>query len=111
MGVDKEGNLGIVAASSTDETDLGVLLWMHRVSDPPDVFKGPTMVVGGTQPYTCQSDKSLVQMGNAVGVLTMRDPHDGTKLWTSQQWSNDSRPCVWNTRIIEYQLDAGALPE
>ncbi len=28
----------------------------------------------------------------------------GMKLWTSQQWANDARPCVWNTRIVEYQI-------
>ena len=42
---------------------------------------------------------------NAAGVLTALDPLDGTKLWTTGHWSNDATPCVWNTRIVEYQID------
>jgi hypothetical protein len=48
----------------------------------------------------------MMNMGNTVGILTTRDPADGTKLWTSQQWSNDASPCVFNTRIVEYQVAA-----
>jgi hypothetical protein len=43
-------------------------------------------------------------VGNAAGVLTTLDPLDGTKLWTTEHWSNDATPCVWNTRIVEYQI-------
>ena len=39
--------------------------------------------------------------------MTALDPQDGSKLWTSEQWSNDATRCVWNTRIVEYQI-AGA---
>ena len=39
-----------------------------------------------------------------IRFLTVRDPADGTKLWTTQQWSNDATRCVWKTRIIEYQI-------
>jgi aspartyl/asparaginyl beta-hydroxylase (cupin superfamily) len=45
-------------------------------------------------------------MSNSVGVLTALDPSDGTKLWTTEQYSNDAARCVWNTRIVEYQVAA-----
>ncbi|HEY2012584.1 MAG TPA: hypothetical protein VGH38_03735 [Bryobacteraceae bacterium] len=45
-------------------------------------------------------------MGIAVGVLIALDPVDGTKLWTTGQWSNDAARCVWNTRIVEYRVTA-----
>ena len=106
VGVDAVGNIGIVAVSSTASTDLSVLLWTHRKADPPNSFKGPTMIVSGTQPYTCLNTKNMVTIGNAVGVLTALDPLDGASLWTTQQWSNDATPCVWDTRIVQYQIDA-----
>jgi hypothetical protein len=105
IGVDDHGNLGIVAASSNAQSNLSVLIWTHRVSGAPDSFKGPTTIIAGTKPYTCQGDKVVVPIGNSVGILTMRDPLDASRLWTTQQWSNDSRPCVWNTRIIQYQIE------
>jgi hypothetical protein len=108
IGVDNQGNLGIVAASASAKSSLGVLLWIRRVSDPLDSFKGPTTIIAGTQPYTCESGKNVVPVGNSVGILTLRDPLDGSKLWTTQQWSNDAKPCVWNTRIVQYQVSAGA---
>jgi len=104
IGVDAAGNMGIVASSSTATTDMSVLLWTHRKDDPSGTFTGPITVVAGTQPYTCLNARNMVSMGNAVGVLTTRDPKDGSKLWTSQQWSNNADRCVWNTRIIQYQI-------
>ena len=50
----------------------------------------------------------MATIGNAVGVVTALDPLDGTKLWTTQQWGNDATRCVWNTRIVEYQIAAEA---
>jgi hypothetical protein len=41
-----------------------------------------------------------------AGVLTALDPSDGTKLWTTHQYANDAAPCVWNTRIVEYEVGA-----
>ena len=52
-------------------------------------------------------DQKTMNLGSTVGIPTVRDTKDGTKLWTSLQWSNDARPCVFNTRIIEYQLTDG----
>jgi hypothetical protein len=46
----------------------------------------------------------MATIGNAAGVLTALDPLDGTKLWTTEQWSNDAARCVWNTRIVEYEI-------
>lgn len=108
IGVDARGNLGIVAMSSTSSSDLSVLLWTRRASDPAGTFQGPTMVAAGTQPYTCLNNNNLSLIGNAAGVLTLRDPRDANKLWTSQQWANDGTRCVWNTRIVEYQIDSNA---
>ena len=104
VGVDAQGNLGIVAESSTANTDLSVLLWTHKKTDAPGLFNGPITVAAGTQPYTCMNNRNLALIGNAVGVLTLSDPADGAKLWTTQQWSHDATPCVWNTRILEYQV-------
>jgi len=107
VGVDAAGNIGIVAESSTSTTDLSLLLWTHRKTDPANMFRGPTTIISGTQPFTCLNTRNMATIGNAVGVLTALDPLDGTKLWTTQQWSNDATRCVWNTRIVEYQI-AGA---
>jgi len=106
VGVDAQGNLGIVAESSTPSTDLSVLLWTHKKSDAANTFAGPVTVARGTQPYTCLNNRNLALLGNAVGVLTALDPRDGTKLWTTQQWSHDATRCVWNTRIVAYQISA-----
>ena len=105
IGIDARGNLGIVAMSSTASTDLSVLLWTRRASDAPGTFQGPTTVVSGTQPYTCLNNNNLALIGNAAGILTLLDPRDRNKLWTTEQWSNDSTRCVWNTRIVEYEVD------
>ena len=104
VGVDAAGNVGIVAASSTTSTDLSLLLWTHRTSDRANAFSGPTTIIAGTQPYTCLNTRNMASIGNAVGILTALDPSDGTKLWTTQQWSKDATRCVWNTRIVEYQI-------
>ena len=104
VGVDSEGNVGIVAASSTSRTNLSVLLWTRRKGDPANAFRGPVTIVSGTQPYTCLNTRNMAFMGSATGVLTALDPADGTKLWTTQQWANDAARCVWNTRIVEYQV-------
>jgi len=103
IGVDNKGNVGIVAASSSPTTDLSILMWTHRTSDPPNVISGPTTVIAGTKPYTCPNKMNLALISSAVGVLTVRDPRDGSKLWTTHQYSGDATPCVWNSRIIEYQ--------
>jgi hypothetical protein len=107
VGVDKAGNVGIVAESSSSATDLSVLLWTHRKTDAPNTFNGPTTIVSGTQPYTCLNTNNFASIGNAAGILTALDPADGAKLWTSQQWSNDAARCVWKTRIVQYQIAGG----
>jgi hypothetical protein len=108
IGVDAHGNLGIAAESSTASTDLSVLLWTHKATDAGNTFAGPTTVALGTQPYTCLNNRNLALIGNAVGVLTLLDPADGTKLWTTQQWSHDATRCIWNTRIVEYEISGRA---
>ena len=103
VGVDAAGNTGIVADSATASTDLSILLWTHPKGDGA-AFSGPTMVIAGTQPYTCLNTRNTATIGNAAGVLTALDPSDGTKLWTTEQWSDDAARCVWKTRIIEYEI-------
>jgi hypothetical protein len=49
VGVDAAGNVGIVAASSTAKTDLSLLLWTRRKSDPANTLTGPTPIVSGTE--------------------------------------------------------------
>lgn len=104
VGVDRDGNIGILAMSSTASTDLSILLWARKITDPPNTFSDPITVVAGTQPYTCLNQRNLALIGNAAGVLTAIDPRDGHKLWSSQQWADDPRRCVWNTRVVEYQI-------
>ena len=104
VGADAAGNLGIVAMSSTVKTDLSILLWTRRKSDPPNSISGPVTVVAGTQPYTCETNTGFASVGNPAGILTSLDPSEGTRLWTTAQWGNDAAPCVWNTRIVSYQI-------
>jgi len=104
VGVDDAGNVGIVAISSTETTDLSILLWTHKKTDPPNTFEGPTTIIAGTEPYTCFPDRKIALLASAVGILTARDPLDGSKLWTTHQWGGDATPCVWMTRIVEYQI-------
>ena len=103
IGVDNKGNVGIVAASSSQANDLSILLWTHRTTDAANAFNPPITVVAGKQPYTCPNNMNLSLIGSAVGMLTVRDPRDGSKLWTTHQYSGDATPCVWDSRIIEYQ--------
>jgi hypothetical protein len=104
VGIDATGSTGIVAESWTPGTNLSVLLWTRRRSDPPNTFQGPQTVVAGTHPYTCDNSHGFATIGNAAGIMTALDPVDGTKLWTTEQWGNDAARCVWNTRIIEYRI-------
>jgi hypothetical protein len=105
VGVDRDGNVAIMAASFTPQTNLSVLLWTRRKTDPPNTFRGPTTVVKGTQPYTCPPADKVTLIGSSVGVLTALDPLDTTKLWTTQQWAGNAKTCAWNTRIVQYQVD------
>jgi hypothetical protein len=41
VGVDSEGNIGILAMSATAKTNLGLLSWSRRKTDPRNAFKGP----------------------------------------------------------------------
>jgi len=104
VGVDARGNVGIVAVSSTASTYLGLLSWARRKTDPPNVFTGPKTIIAGAEPHTCMPNQTVMQIGSTVGIPTALDPLDGTKLWTTQQWSNNASPCVFNTRIVEYQI-------
>lgn len=110
VGVDNEGNIGIIAASSSATMPLSILLWTHRASDPPNSFSPPMTVVAGTQPYTCPNRMNLALIASAVGMLTVRDPLDSSKLWTTHQYSGDATACVWNSRIFEYQLTPSKRP-
>lgn len=104
IGADDAGNLGIVGTSASARTNLSVLLWTRRKDDPANTFSGPATVVAGAHPYTCANERNVSPMGNSVGILTALDPEDRQTLWTTQQWSNDANPCVWNTRIVGYKV-------
>jgi hypothetical protein len=104
VGVDDAGNIGVVATTSNARENLSVRLWTRRQGDPANTFNAPTMIAMGTQPYTCLNRKGLVPMGNSVGTLTGLDPVDRETMWSTQQWSNDAAPCVWNTRIVSYKV-------
>jgi len=103
VGVDAQGNVGILAISSTASTNLSFLLWTHRKTDPPNTVNGPTTVLAGTQPYTCEKDKNFGSIANPAGVDTALDP-DGKTLWVSHHWGNDAAACLWNTRIVAYGI-------
>ena len=51
-------------------------------------------------PCTTFSPNPLI-FANAVGVSTVRDPKDPTRLWTTHQYGESSAPGVWATRIFE----------
>jgi hypothetical protein len=114
VGVDSQGNVGVVASSSTSATYLGVVMWWRTKADAPNTFHGPTTIAAGTQPYTCMKDHTLdsgqtyyIMMGTSVGILTARDPRDPNKLWTTQQYSDNAAPCVYSTRILQYDIASG----
>jgi hypothetical protein len=110
IGVDATGNIGITAVSWTPTTHLSILLWTRRASDPPNSMSGPITVVAGTHAYTCEADRPYASVENPAGVTTALDPSDGTKLWVSHQWASSATRCVWNTRIVEFQVAAPARP-
>jgi hypothetical protein len=99
IGATLNGNLGIVAASVGAAIDPSILMWTHATTDVPSTLNGPSMVMAGTQPDTCIA--SPISFASAVGISTVRDPLDPTKLWTTHQYSNSASPCVWATRVIE----------
>jgi hypothetical protein len=105
VGIDGMGNTGVVAVSSNASSDLSVLLWTRRKSDPPNTFRGPTTVTSGTQPFTCLNTRDMATIGNAAGVQTSLDPLDRMRLWTTQQYGGDAARCVWTTRIVAYRVD------
>jgi hypothetical protein len=51
-------------------------------------------------------NQNMMLIGSTVGILTVRDPLDPMRLWTSQQWGNSAKPCVFTTRIVGYQIDS-----
>jgi hypothetical protein len=102
VGLDSNGNVGIAAAAMSATIDPSIRLWGHRASDPANAIVGPITVIDGTQPYTCINNP--VGFATAVGLTTVRDPLDGTKLWTTQQYGESGTACVWNTRIFQYQV-------
>src|SRR5262249_22289869 len=99
-------NVGITAVSWSPTTNLSILLWTHRLADPPNVINGPTTIIAGTQPYTCEPDRSYANVENPAGVVTALDPGDRTTLWVSHQWANSAARCVWNTRLIQYRIES-----
>jgi hypothetical protein len=107
IGVDNQGNVGIVAASASSAAYLSILLWTHRAADPGGVITGPMTVVSGTKPYTCPNNLNLAMIASAVGMMTVQDPLDRSRLWTTHQYAADATPCVWNSRIIEYRPSSG----
>jgi hypothetical protein len=106
VGVDRAGNVGIVASTAAANENLGVALWTRRRDDPPNTFGAAQRITPGTKPYTCLNARNMVSLSNSVGLLTALDPADASRLWTNQQYANDAAPCVWNTRIVGYQIDA-----
>ncbi|MDB4956981.1 MAG: hypothetical protein JWO36_4550 [Myxococcales bacterium] len=102
IGVDSAGNIGLVAAASSSATELSLIAYSHKATDAPSSTSGPTTIIAGTHPYTCAG--ASVTVGNAVGIATVRDPLDGTKLWTTHEYGGSATACVWSTRILEYKL-------
>ncbi len=99
IGAASNGDLSIVAASTGATIDPTILVWTHTANDALNTFTGPTTVIAGTQPDTCIANP--VSFASAVGIATVRDPVDPTKLWTTHQYSNSAAPCTWATRIVE----------
>jgi hypothetical protein len=104
IGVDSAGNAGVVAAASSASTNISLYAYRHLATDATGALSAPLAVTTGTQPYTC-INATQVSFANALGIGTVRDPNDGTKLWTTQQYGASASPCVWSTRLVEYQLN------
>ncbi len=99
IGAATNGDLSIVAASTGATIDPTVVLWTHTGNDAANTVSAPETVIAGTQPDTCVNNP--VSFASAVGISTVRDPVDPTKLWTTHQYSNSASPCTWATRIVE----------
>ena len=99
IGAASNGDLSIVAVSTGATIDPTMLLWTHKATDAASIVSAPITVMAGTQPDTCVNNP--VSFASAVGIATVRDPIDPTKLWTSHQYSNSASPCTWATRIVE----------
>jgi hypothetical protein len=103
LGVDQNGNVGLSAAAVGASLDPSIVAWGHPASAAAGTLSGPTTVTQGTQPYSCIA--SPVGFATAVGITTVRDPVDPTKLWTTMQYGESATACVWNTRIFQYQVN------
>ena len=102
VGVDVNGNVGITTAALSPSIYPSIRAFWHLATGPANAISGPTTVINGTKPYTCINDP--INFDTAVGLTTVRDPVDGTKLWTTQQYGESGTACVWNTRILQYQI-------
>ncbi len=99
IGVGSNGNVAIVAAAIGPSTYPSIEVWTHKTTDPPGAATGPTTVIAGTAPDSCVANPLI--FANAVGVSTVRDPMDPTKLWTTHQYASSAAPCVWATRVMQ----------
>ena len=102
IGVDSNGNIGIAAAALSSTQEQSIRVWRHLVAQAPGSVDGPTTVIDGLHPYTCVGTQN--SFANAIGLTTVQDPVDGTKLWTWHQYASSPSPCVWGTRLFEVQL-------
>jgi hypothetical protein len=99
VGAASNGNIAIVAAAIGTTINPSIWVWTHKATDANNVVSAPITAVAGSQPDTCITDP--VSFANAVGVATLRDPVDPTKLWAVHQYANSASPCVWATRVLE----------
>jgi hypothetical protein len=98
-GVASNGNVGIVAAAIGPNIFPSIAAWSHPSGSPLGTLSGPVSVVDGTAPDACTASPLI--FANAVGIHTVRDPVDPTKLWTTHQYGGSTAACVWKTRIVE----------
>lgn len=99
IGVASNGDIAIVAASFGPQTYPSILAWSHTPSNVAGALSGPETLVAGTTADTCVANPLV--FASAVGIHTVRDPLDPTKLWTTHQYSSSPAACTWKTRIVE----------
>ena len=107
IAVDQRGNVGIAATGSSASQFASTYLWAHHANDLPGVMHGPVLAKAGTAAYACDGGVSPAAPGWGTYAKTVRDPSDGGRLWTAQEYGGSSVGCVWTTSVIAFDVGSG----
>jgi hypothetical protein len=100
VGADSSGHVMFAAARASSSEYMSIYTWYRSSTDTASTLSGPTLVLAGTQPYTCSA--SPVGTGNYV--TSANDPSDPTKIWFLQEYAASATACLWQTRWIQMSM-------